>query len=46
MGMLQVKEVKKRNVLPNEGSLTLRTHFPLAGQAGEKGIKDGEDRAP
>lgn len=37
MGMLQVKEVKKRNVQPNEGSLTSRAHFALARQAGKKG---------
>lgn len=46
MGMLQVKEVKKRNVQPNEGSLTSPAHFALARQAGKKGIKDTEEAAP
>lgn len=46
MGMLQVKEVKKRNVQPNEGSLTLRAHFALVRQAGKRGIKDMEEAVP
>lgn len=39
--MLQVKEVKKRNVLPNEGSIPLWAHFPLVRQAGKKPLQNG-----
>lgn len=45
MGMLQVKEVKKRNVQPNEGSLASRAHFALVRQAGKQGIKGMEEVA-